>query len=359
MSCKAYLSPSIQRGFLVFGLLIAMTSTAFAEIKGWFHVQTDNYSDAVSIEDLRRDKPSSYRSGDHLYSFSDWQVGVNLNPWLALGYKQRLDLYANHSGDAALIYYSSAQKIDLEERNYNYYLDGYVQTGKAILVAVDLDWNSLETRWLVEVGKTTGLTKADIDGDLTYGSNQINGTVSLDYYYESDVLYDREVEPAEGRYYSISFKGALSSSLSRHELEVKDLSNETTWENAPYTAATMNTDRVADRDDEGHITIRPLGSGIETYRQLKVRLPARVNFHNQFFTSAFLSPIVGTRHFNGRYYPYLGARVSSLFELTFHSRTQSIGFQHTPSEYLQYRVEMDSLNSSNAHRIQFALSLNW
>jgi len=351
--------PSLLRGFLFLGLFIGTMPSALAEAQGWFHIQTDNYSDAIAIDDLRFDRPSSHRNGDHLYSFTQWQVGIHTAPWLAFGYKQRLDLYANHSSDAALIYYASAQKQDVEERDYDYQLDGYVQRTQGVFTEIHLNWESIKTRWILEGGEATGLTKLDIDGDLTYANDQIIGTASLDYYYEQDVLYDRKVTPATGHYYSLSFEGVYQSGVGLHKVDIQDWFNETVWHKAPYTAVTMNTDRVADRDDDGHIMIRPLGSGIETYKRLSVRLPARVDLYNELHWQSRYLPVVGTRFFNGRYYPYLGSKLGSHMALTYHARTESYKIAHEISPMLHYQFEIDSLSLQKAHRIQMDFGVRW
>lgn len=359
MLTKILPSPSLLRGFLFIVSLIGPTTSALAESRGWFSVQTDNYSDAIPIDDLRFDRPSSHRKGDHLYSFTQWQVGIHPKKWLAFGYKQRLDLYANHSSDTALIYYASAQKKDVEERDYTYQLDGYVQRTKGVFAYISLDWEAFSTRFTLECGETTGLTKVDIDGDLTYDNDQINGTALLDYYYERDVLYDRKVTPASGQYYSLSFEGTYRSDFGLHKVDIQDWINETVWKDAPYTAVSMNTDRVADRDDDGHITIRPLGSGIETYEDLSVSLPTRINFYNELNFDADYSPILGSRFFNGRYYPYLGSKLGTGVGVTYQIRTRSVGLKYDASKIVQYQIEMDTLQYKDAHRINLALKVNW
>ncbi len=323
----------------------------------WFTVSSNNYSEAITILDLYEDDPESVQDGDLIYSFSQWQIGYQLNPSIGFGFIRGLDIYAKHSPDAADIYYSSnAHGQEFENRNYKYNLEGDVQRTQGFFLTYNTELGDLTISSMFEVGQAFGLTSVDINGDLSYESDQLIGTADIDYFYEKDALYKREVPEPEGNYWSVSVMLAYPSVLGRHTLSIEDLLNQTHWHDAPFTQVQINTDRVAATNDNGSTVFRPLGSGLETYQSKMQVFPKRINFKNYLVIDKNLEAIIGTKAIEKDIWPYLGASIlTSNLDITYHFKEKSISITQSVNHNFNYRLEADQLTFEDMHRLLFSL----
>lgn len=338
---------------------VSVFSDSYQDNFVWFSLETDNYSQSIPIKDLQDDSPRHYESGTHIFSFSKWQAGFSITPYASFGVVQRQDVYVRHSPDTALIYYNSNEHNVLDERQYNLLLKGYAQQTKGIVSKLNYSGSFFRTEWTFELGKASNLTWIDIDGDLIYEGSEIKGDTKLNYFYERDALFDRNVKPAYGWYYSVSLDAAVTSKIGVHRLQILDLYNQTEWESAPHTQASLNTNRIADQNEQGHISVRPLGSGIENFQDLRVRLPPRIEFKNEFTSIYSWIPILGTQYFNGEYYPYVGLKPWPHVSTSYHVKSKSYELSHHLNSKVHYQIELDTLNVKFMRRLNLTISLSW
>lgn len=357
----------LLRGFFLSLILLIQTSVFAVELNQhqdgvlWYSVSSDSYSEAMTIMDIFEDNPESISKGEIIYSYSQWQIGYQLNEYVGFGLIRGLDLYAEHSPDAARIYYAdNVDNQELEERRYNYQLEGDMQRTQGLFITFSRKVKGLSIYTMLEAGQAFGLTSIDIDGDLNYQDGQLVGSADIDYFYEKDALYKREVDSAQGKYWSVSLKLKHSSLLGKHELTIKDLFNQTYWSSAPYTHVLLNTDRVATTDENGNISFRPLGSGIETYKSKTQIFPSRIDLRNYLEINDKAEMILGVKSISDNVWPYLGFAASKFnLNLTYHINEQSLALYHKVNSNVLYQLEVDQADIEEMQRIQFGLEISY
>ncbi|MEH6347009.1 MAG: hypothetical protein V7785_18080 [Bermanella sp.] len=355
------------RGFFLSLLLPTFTSVHGGELHShsprtvWFGISSDNYSEAITLQDLYEDEPESVKKGDLIYSFSQWQFGYQLNNSFGFGFIRGLDIYAQHSPDAASIYYSSnASGQDFEERDYKYQLDGNVQRTQGIFLTYDTLVGDLAIQSMFEAGQAFGLTSVDINGDLSYQDDQLIGTADIDYFYEKDALYKREVDKPEGNYWSVSINLIYPSPLGKHMLSIQDLFNQTHWHAAPFTQVQINTDRVATTNENGNTVFRPLGSGLETYKSKTQVFPRQIDFKNNLDFNEHLEFIIGAKSIDKDVWPYLGSAIlAEDIEIAYHIKQESISVSQILGPNFRYRLEADQLFIDKTHRLLFSAEISY
>jgi len=328
----------------------------------WFSLSSDNYSESFSIGDLYNDNPQFAKQGEIIYSFSQWQYGYQINDYIALGFIRGLDIYAKHSSSAADIYYLTNTKDEkIEDGDYLFTLNADVQRTQGLFVALNTQVCNLSVTALLEGGQVFGLTAVDVNGNVRYQEEQLAGTLDIDYYYESDALYGRKLTSTpEGRYWSLSLKFEYASRYGQHLLMVKDAVNETYWSNAPRTQATLNTDRIVNIDNDGIITVRPLGSGRESFTHKTQIFPARIEFKNYLDVSQNVALIVGLKAIDENTWPFIGTRINHLdMNVSYHINEQSISIEHGLNSNFRYQLAVDKLSSQNAQRLQLGLEVSY
>jgi hypothetical protein len=357
-----HLRAPLLRGFFL-SLVFVITPVLGGDLHtpapntAWFSVSSNNYSEAITILDLYEDDPESVQDGDLIYSFSQWQIGYQLNSSIGFGFIRGLDIYAQHSPDAADIYYSSnAHGQEFENRNYKYNLEGDVQRTQGFFLTYNTQLGDLTITSMFEAGQAFGLTSVDINGELSYENDQLIGTADIDYFYEKDALYKREVPEPEGTYWSVSITLAYPSNIGRHSLTIDDLFNQTHWHEAPYTQVQINTDRVAATNDKGSSVFRPLGSGLETYQSKTQVFPKRINFKNYLIIDERLEAIAGVNTIDKDIWPYLGTSIlASNLDISYHIKEKSISINQSVNSHFNYRLEADHLAFEDMHRLSFSL----
>ncbi len=362
-----HLKAPLLRGFFLSLLLSTFTSVHGGELYShspgtvWFGVSSDNYSEAITLQDLYEDEPESVKNGDLIYSFSQWQIGYQLNKSFGFGFIRGLDIYAQHSPDAASIYYSSnAHGQDFEERDYKYQLNGDVQRTQGLFLIYDTQLGDLAIQSMFEAGQAFGLTSVDINGDLSYQDDQLVGTADIDYFYEKDALYKREVSKPEGNYWSVSVKLTYLSELGKHVLSIQDLFNQTHWHAAPFTQVQINTDRVAATNENGSTVFRPLGSGLETYKSKTQIFPRRVNFRNHLKLNDHLDILMGAKTIKKDVWPYIGTGViSKNIDIAYHVKEESISISQLVSSNFRYRLETDQTSLNEMHRLLISAEISY
>jgi hypothetical protein len=323
----------------------------------WLSFSSNHYSDAFSISDLYEDTPESVHSGSVIYSFSQWQLGYQLNPHVAVGIARGWDIYAQHSEIAARVY--AEQEISLGQHAYT--LVGDVQKTQGLFVAFNGDLNNVNVQIVLEAGEAFDLTSVDINGDVQNQSDALSGVVNIDYFYEKDALYHRKLSTKpKGQYGSLSVNIRYVSLWGRHSLQLQDLLNETHWSNAPFTQVQINTNKVASIDENGVVTARPLGSGIETFKSLNQRFPVRIKLANHVAINKHHELIVGLNSMDDYIWPFVGWRLTPLnMDMSYHFKERSISVSQQWNKYFSYNLTSDHLDTNKMQRLKIGFEVRY
>ena len=325
--------------------------------ESWLSMRSDSYSDAFKILDLYNDNPRSRQAGDVIYSFSQWQLGRQIHPNIALGVIGGWDIYGQHSELAAKIY---AQQ-EVKAGQYDYQLEADMQRTQGLFVAFNFGINQFNVHALLEAGQAFGLTSVDIHGNLSSQDNRLAGIADIDYFYEKDALYHRKLNktPA-GRYVSLSVDLSYASVWGEHRLHMQDLFNQTHWHNAPFTQLALNTNKVSSIDDNGVVSVRPLGSGRETFKSFNQVFPARIEFSNYFKIDNTARAVLGLNTIKDDVWPFIGWQFSrGNMQVRYHVKQQAFAVSQRYNPYFSYQFSSDHLDGSKIQRLQFGIELRY
>ncbi|CAA0092240.1 Uncharacterised protein [BD1-7 clade bacterium] len=333
---------------------------AAADVSAFLSLESENYSDAFSVVDIYNDTPRSINNGSIIYTHSRAEAGLSFFEWFSIAALGRFDGVANHSFDAAYIYYTNFKSDrELEERVYDYSIDTEIVSSVGASFAVFHKINAFFLKATFDVGEAKNLTSGNLAGNLEVEDGVLQGQANLDYYYKNDVIFKRENESPRGLAYGLSFEFGFNSSISEHLLSIQDAFYVVQWDAAPHTRAQLDTDRIAGTNAEGKLVVRPLASGIENNPAYTQRLPVRWYLAN---TIAIYDHwvILNVNYIANQAWPSLGYqwRIDDhKISLRYSTQDKSIAFDHQWSDAIAYGFALDNVQIDRAHRLNFHLNL--
>ncbi len=333
---------------------------AFARAEFYLNSSADLYSNSFYIRDLKNDKPGAFKQSEEQgisYGHTRFESGWR-NKHFSIAYLDRKDLVLDYSRDAALIYFFENTKQDnIPERVYDYELSVNNSNAKGFALGYFNAFQDLNYKLQLDLAETTDLYDGDIQGKLDFQGDTLNGDAEIEYYYHRDLIFEREVKPSEGVMTALHIDLSYALEKSTHTLQLRDLYSLTRWESAPYSLINIDSNRVGERDENGKLEIRPLGSGIEDFRDHKQRLPMRAYLENSFSHNEN-SVLLNVNYKSSELWPQFGylwkqKEVSGLIS----PKDKSIKLKHRLSQHFEYSLDLDNLNLKRAQRINLSFEL--
>lgn len=273
--------------FFVAALLAGLsTSFPLGAAEGFFaRAETLTYSEPVSIDTALKEWDGPFFGGDVQWSANWVEAGYRRDDWSIAGLYRR-DFWVGFSPDTAELYYRVSQRLPLDPgRRYTMDIRAYSFSATGArgswrhrpLPGLSLQWGlSLFNASDLLAGRLNGHARALAENDYAY-------LASVDYSYDRDRLFEREVDAPRGLGASLDL--ALSYRLGERtsvRAQVVDLLGVIRWKDAPYTQARAYSNRVG-YDDDGYIIVEPAIRGYEgNYAVYSQRLEPRL--HLQFET---------------------------------------------------------------------------
>lgn len=277
--------------FISSSQVIKQISTAFILLSlGWqasaagieIYSEFDSFtrSDPVTINGALNEWEGEFYEGNKQYSYNQAEFGFRKNHW-GLGFLKRLDYQIKFSDETARAVYLTQNKLDLSmNQDVPLYFDVHHFQGSGMRLSYR---NETASRFNFEVGlsylKGERLTEGNVRGNLTpLSRNDYDFTADIDYFYSADDLFDRVVTRPQGQGYSIDLKMdyQITERLNL-EAKIQDAWAEIYWQNAPFTQASASSD-TKHFDEDGYVHFDSHLQGIESQRDFRQRLPAKMKF---------------------------------------------------------------------------------
>ena len=273
-SCAGEGRPGPPLSFAVAGLLVLAASAPAAAADGVFlRVESQTYSEPVSIDAALNRWDGAFHGGEIQWSYNWAELGYRHRAW-SLSALYRRDFWLDFSADAAELYYRTRHRLALQTgRRYAVDIAAYGfsarglragwrhRFGADLTLAVGM---SLFNAADLMQGHLQGQATALADNDYSYDAY-------VDYTYDEDRLFGRQVEAPDGLGASLDARLAYRPTP-RLTLRARavDLLGLIRWKDAPYTRATATSDRRG-FDEEGYIIVEPAISGVEGYHSTYVQ----------------------------------------------------------------------------------------
>ena len=344
--------------------IIVILCCAFSELiwaNAYISLESENYSEALRVYDLVKEEANDVQDGEIVYTHSRFELGGSFKGFGA-AYLQRLDGELEHASDVALIYYYEKQDArNIQNRIYDYSVKVSSLASKGVTVFYAYEWQ--ETAWLklnIDVAETTYLNEGALNGKLNYSDDQLSASAQLNWSYEKDALFKRNVKAAKGELFAASFIIGAYSKIGSHQLKISDLYHQVEWENAPYTNMQANTDRVGGVGDDGKLSIRPLGSGVEGYKDVSQSLDPRYYFTN-IFTMAYGDLLLDVDYVADIIWPRVGYALPFLEQkiaLKYSLDDSSVFLAYEYADHFNIYLNMDDVSYKKAHRIDLGFKVS-
>ncbi len=248
---------------LALGLLPVFAQSADYGV--YTKLDTITFSEIAPIDQIIDNEPIDFTNGELAFTYNRFELGFRWKNW-RIGYLARYDYRLEFSEDTARFYYEEegAGQRPNTPRNYDVYLDVMHQRSQGF--AVHYDWqirDNLNVTPSVSLLFANGLLDGKIEGEAQFFGNDIySGRLDLDYRYDEDFIFERNLGGDKIRGTGYTFDIAVDWRPSHHwrfHLQTYDLISYIHWRDAPRTVATA--------DAEPEVTEDPF----ERYKEASVR----------------------------------------------------------------------------------------
>lgn len=239
----------------------SLSQVAFAQ-EAYVEGESLTYSDTLNIASLL----DSFRGGEFredgevFFTHNQGAAGVRWHG-VDLALVGRYDYFAEYSSDTGQIIFAERNEQALADGDYEVDLrvNRLQAFGPRLGYRRDLFDGRLTLGAHVSGLFTSDLLDGTVEGSATVfnDGDDVSGNLLVDYAYENDLIFDREVEAPNGFgvTFDISAAVQITDRLSA-SIEVKDLWSRIWYSDAPRSFVDATTNR-ANLDDAGLLVVRP------------------------------------------------------------------------------------------------------
>lgn len=257
----------------------------------WFaSTETLSYSENTTLNAwLNEFKAANTSSGQYALARHFTETGFSWKNFSLAGYFRR-EYFFHFTDDTFELVYRDKNRLAFNtNKTYAIALEVAHIATKGVTIGYTFSpINAFNTRIEYNHFSADELLFGSLNGYIGQSSGKIEGDLQLDYNYTKDVFLDRPITaPAQGKGHSvdIEFWWQPLPNLNTH-LKLDDLYSAISWENAPFTQATITTIRQT-TDAKGQTKRLPTLSGTEFFRHITQKIPRhqRADIHYNFINN--------------------------------------------------------------------------
>ncbi len=248
-----------------------------------------SFSDISSLKQFfQKSSAGDYRRGEYFFTDAESGVGYQLTDAtknFRVGVFVRSFYYSAFSKDASEVFATAANSADLEfGRLYDidFSLSRFDARGVSVFFQREI-MGRLTVSAELKAFNATGLLEVEGYGTIINEGN-ITAVGEYEFFYNSDPILSRKVDPIDGDGYTSNFfMKYVVSKKSSLSLGVKDAYGMIYWERAPVTVASIDAQSTTLVDKRKLIEKASI-SGREFYKDLEKKLPSayRAQFSYRF-----------------------------------------------------------------------------
>ncbi|MBO1926477.1 hypothetical protein J3998_02725 [Thiomicrorhabdus sp. 6S2-11] len=263
---------------------ILLSQPAQANDNIFFQLSSFNHSEPIALKALNESWDSEFTAGEKILSLSQIELGFKQDNW-QISLFQRFDYLVKFSKDTSEFIYATENKLPLEEnQEYQLELESRSFAASGVKFAINSNWQDINWQLGISYLQGSKLTDGALNGVATrINDNDYNFNFDVDYYYDNDFIFDRNIEQSpQGYGYAIDL--ALNSQLSEKwsvRLFAKDLLAQIFWQDAPRSVVTGTSDTKT-YDEDGYVIFNPVASGTESTEDFTQRIPIKLNLSSTY-----------------------------------------------------------------------------
>lgn len=338
-------------------LLLVLSCIASADV--FMSLSSENFSESFRISDLVKEEAEDIDRGELIYSHSRFELGGSYNG-VGMAYLRRLDGVILHSFDAALIYYYDKRDTqNIPNRDYRYSLDINSVASEGATFFYTYHADDFFIKFNLDIATSDYHYDGLADGIINWQDDTLSATADIEWTYERDVIFDRNVKPAKGELMAGGIVMGGKSKWARHRLVIADVYHNITWKSAPYTRVEANSERIGGYTADGKLKIRPLGSGVDGFRDVKQSFKPRYYLENDI-NITFGGLLVDLDYVVGQWWPKLGLRIGNethSAKIKYSTADKSLLLAYGYNKNIEVGVQMDDWSYKKARRFNLNLGL--
>ena len=350
--------------FVAMGILALGITAPAAAADGFFaRVDSHTYSEPVSIDAALNEWDGEFYGGETQWSYNWAELGYRYKAW-SLSAIYRRDFWLDFTADAAELYYRTKHRLDLQTgRRYEVDIAVSGFSARGVRAAWRHSFRpGLKLAVGVSLFNAADLLEGRLQGHATaIGEKDYSYAAYVDYTYDKDRLFDRQVEAPDGLGASLDVRLAYAPTprLTLRATAV-DLLGAIRWKDAPYTQAIATSNRKG-YDEEGYVVVAPAISGIEGYHSsYSQKLQPRLHLQAEQAFAKRLSASLHYRYQFGLGVFGLGAKTpwqEGFLGLIAWPQLAALGFQ-VRRYGVDFGLTLDSLNSRDARTLWVNIGIN-
>jgi len=325
----------------------------------YFALNYNNANDALAIKDLSTYSWYGYtpQSGTNLAIINHrLDLGMHYDNWY-MGYALRYDIFLKTNRSTLDILELINTKSDLPQGEaYTIDLNLYALASHNLIISHSFEINKhLRVFAGGALIKAFGMQEGFVDAYATIGSNNsydFNGY--SEYYYDTNHLYELEVDKPAGYGYSLKFGIEYQKGGHTLRLIAEDFLSNIYWQELPYSQVSLNSNQKT-YDENGYLEYNPTISGYELYKDHVQNLEAKYLLEYEYQYSERIHTKIALNYYQDYLLPYIAFKYRSNDDTTY-----ALGYD-THFHQLSLGVGFDELQASiatNDITQPTALSLN-
>lgn len=200
------------------------------------------------------------------------------------GLFSRLDGYSEYSADTAYLFWQDSNDLSISDGNYELDIDlQYWQSLGFNIGYKKTFFDKLGLGITTNFFETSDLYQGHAQGNVHFSElSGTDGSVGLNYAYDEDLIFNRDVEGASGFGTSIDVVADWRiNSQFAVSIEVKDLWSKIEWDDAPSTILTLSSNRIS-RDENGLLQVSSALSGSHSNSSLDSKFKNRTKLIGRY-----------------------------------------------------------------------------
>lgn len=281
-----------RRWLSAFGFIAALQFSATAEAIVYIETESIAVSESVDLESLldgfQGDRLDA--SGQRIFSHNEVAIGAKATKWATewdAAVVGRYDYFADYSTDTAALVFAYANSFDPAPGNYDVDLSlrEIQSTGLRFGASSKLS-EQFEIGSRIFLFQSRMLTNGRLNGSISLDQNAlVSGQADLDYFYQEDLLFNREVNAPKGQGISTDiFARWNATPRLAVNVELEDVWSMIEWNDAPRTVATADTN-TARFDPDGLLVVNPVLQSQTTFEDFRQEFHIRSTLRADYRTS--------------------------------------------------------------------------
>jgi hypothetical protein len=322
------------------------------------------YSESKSIKSIADSNWNvELQPGDVSFSTDRVEAGVSLGRW-QLGYIKRYDYYFEYSPETADGVHKVKNKTPLVPgEQFDLFLDANTMVSDGLRITFNQEYSQS-----FSYGVSVSYLRGELfnDGSLSGQAEVITDkeyefSFDVDYYYSEDKLFDREVDPPQGRGYAVDlvFGWQLSDKL-KFGFQAYDILTRMYWEDAPRTIATASSD-TKEYDEDGYVIYNPVVSGLETNQDYVQEIPRKIFLSADYSIGRYVIDMV-FRDYEIKSFYLVGAGMNinntSKIALSCNLTASACGVDYS-NHWFRFKLITDDLKLEDALALELLLSASY